>query len=488
MKKIITLIAVIGLFAINTEAKSLQAYLWYTSFYSPQDGPYIETYLSFNSNSLVYKQINDEEFQATLEITMIFSQNDSIRDFAKYELSSPLVDDTGYIKHDFIDQQRFGLPDGEYEFKITIADKNSDKEPFEYTELINISYPDDEIAISGIELVDSYTKTKTNNILSKSGYDLIPYVSNFYPNNKKEMIFYAEVYNTQKVLGEDGKYLISYYIESFETGKKISNYERTKRVNAGEVNPVLNQFNIANLPSGNYKLVIEVKDRKNKYVTSNSLFFQRSNPDIQFNIEDIAALDVSNTFAGKITNEDSLKEYIKCTTPIASEFEKQFIFKQIESSDLKTLQQFFLNFWRTRDNLYPADAWMDYLEEVKIVDKAYSTQVKRGYETDRGRVHLKYGPPNIITESYNEPSAYPYEIWHYYKLGDYQRNKRFVFYTYNLVTNDFSLLHSDAIGELSNYRWKVELHRRDYDPASIDATGPPDAWGNKAEDYYRNPR
>ncbi len=488
MKKFIILIAFIGFLFQHTDAKRLDAYLWYTTFYSPQDGPYIETYLSFNANSLVYQKINETEFQGVVEITMIFKQNDTIRDFAKYELNSPVVEDTVNIRQSFIDQQRFGLPDGEYEFEIEIADKYSDKKPFRYNQMIKIEYPDNEIAISGVELVETYTKTKTENILSKSGYDLVPYVSNFFPKDKKELIFYAEIYNAKKVLGEDGKYLVNYYIKSFETGKIISGYQRSKRLNAQEVTPVLNQFKTANLPSGNYKLVIEVKDRENKLITSNSLFFQRSNPDIQFDLDDIAALDVSNTFAGKINNADTLKEYIKTLTPIASEFEKQFIFKQIEKSDLNTLQQFFLNFWRTRNNLNPAQAWIDYLEEVKIVDKAYSTQVKRGYETDRGRVHLQYGPPNIVTESYNEPSAYPYEIWHYYKLGEHQRNKRFVFYTYNLVTNDFMLLHSDALGELSNYRWRVELHRRDYDPQSVDATGPPDAWGNKAEDYYRNPR
>ncbi len=120
------------------------------------------------------------------------------------------------------------------------------------------------------------------------------------------------------------------------------------------------------------------------------------------------------------------------------------------------MQQFFLNFWRSRNNADPEAEWYDYKKEVAKVNNDYTTQVRKGYDTDRGRVYLKYGPPNIITESYDEPSAYPYEIWHYYTLGENQRNKKFVFYTYDIVTNDFQLLHSDAIGELSNYRWQVD--------------------------------
>jgi GWxTD domain-containing protein len=168
--------------------------------------------------------------------------------------------------------------------------------------------------------------------------------------------------------------------------------------------------------------------------------------------------------------------------------EKNFIYRQLDATDLQTKQQFFFNFWDTRDHLNPVHAWSDYYELIFIVNSAYSTQIQKGYDTDRGRVYLKYGPPNIITESYNEPSSYPYEIWQYYELAGNQRNKKFVFYTYDLITNNFKLLHSDAIGEVSNYRWQIYLNNRWYDPFDLDASQTPDIWGGKANDYYRNPR
>ena len=86
-----------------------------------------------------------------------------------------------------------------------------------------------------------------------------------------------------------------------------------------------------------------------------------------------------------------------------------------------------------------------------------------------------------MTESYNEPSSYPYEIWQYYKLGNNQSNKRFVFYSHSELTNNFELLHSDAIGEVSNYRWQMILNSRWYDSYNIDRTRPPDIWGSRAE-------
>jgi GWxTD domain-containing protein len=223
-------------------------------------------------------------------------------------------------------------------------------------------------------------------------------------------------------------------------------------------------------------------------VAYNEVFFQRSNPSIQYDLNDLASIDVTSNFAGAINSPDTLLEFIRSLDPIATDLEKTFIYKQAEDADQKTRQQFFYNFWLARNQADPEKEWRDYYGLVVIVNSVYKTQIHKGYESDRGRVYLKYGPPNIITESYNEPSTYPYEIWHYYELSDNQRNKKFVFYTHDLITNNFTLLHSDAIGEVSNYKWQIFLNNRWYDPFNVDAQRAPNIWGDKSEDYYRNPR
>jgi hypothetical protein len=76
----------------------------------------------------------------------------------------------------------------------------------------------------------------------------------------------------------------------------------------------------------------------------------------------------------------------------------------------------------------------------------------------------------------------------YYQLGENQRNKKFVFYAFDMVTNNFKLLHSDAIGEIQNYKWEIFLNNRWYDPYNVDAEQAPNLYGGHADDYYRNPR
>ncbi|MCK7531387.1 MAG: GWxTD domain-containing protein [Marinilabiliales bacterium] len=125
--------------------------------------------------------------------------------------------------------------------------------------------------------------------------------------------------------------------------------------------------------------------------------------------------------------------------------------------------------------------WLNYLSEVNKVNYAYSTPILKGYESDRGRVYLKYGPPNAISESYDEPATYPYEIWHYYVIKDGQRNKKFVFYSRDIVTNDFQLLHSDVTGELSNYRWQYVLYSRVDAGYNIEKGVSEDSWGGNSK-------
>ena len=94
----------------------------------------------------------------------------------------------------------------------------------------------------------------------------------------------------------------------------------------------------------------------------------------------------------------------------------------------------------------------------RVADYHYSTPIDHGFETDRGRVFLQYGPPNNIEGNTREPGAYPYEIWHYYKLTNNQSNVKFVFYNPDLITNDYQLIHSDARGEIYDARWKFKIY------------------------------
>ena len=163
-------------------------------------------------------------------------------------------------------------------------------------------------------------------------------------------------------------------------------------------------------------------------------------------------VDITETFAFDYEDKAELLDFITSCRPIASTVEKTTIDHQMPASDLSLMQKYFYHFWTRRDENNPEEAWLKYKAEVDLVNREFSTSIKKGYETDRGRVYLQYGRPNTQAVRHNNMSIYPYEIWHYYTIGDFT-DKRFLFYNPDQVSNDFELLHSDLRGEIYNNNW-----------------------------------
>lgn len=487
MKRSFLLFFLAALFVpASLDARNLWAFLSYTPFNSPE-GPYLETYLSVAGNSVKFVRIENGKYQATVNILMTFKQGNDIKAFRKYELNSEEIADTLNTDFHFVDLQRFALPAGTYDFEIQLADKNKTAAAVPYNQQVTLDFPAGQPSVSGIQLVRSFTKSASPTALSKSGYDLVPYVYTFFPEQESRMTFYCEFYNMQKAVAADQKFLVSYYVESFENNVKLNAFARNKKEAARDVNVLLTEVDLSGLASGNYNLVVEARNQQNELIASRKLFFQRMNPGLRVSLADLGATEIGNTFAERILNADTLREYINSTYPIATGIEKAFIREALKTADLKSMQQFLYAFWVSRDPANPAQAFRNYNEQVVKVQANFGTPVKKGYQTDRGRVYLQYGPPNSRSEQNLEPSNYPYEIWHYYTLNNSQRNRKFVFYSPDLVTSDFTLLHSDATGEINNPRWQIDLRNRIYTTRDLQETQVINSWGNMQNDYWELP-
>jgi len=465
--------------------KDIVPYYSYATFYSPEQGPYVENYLTIPGHSLYFQETDYGTFMATVEVTMLFKQEDKIIDFKKLNLSSPEIEDTLNVNFSLIDIQRVALVNGEYDIEVKLKDLNSPIEALYILEQVTLDYDPSKPSVSGLQLIERYKISEEENVFTKAGYELAPLPLNFYPGSIKSLTYYCELYNANLHLGVDEPFLIKTFVEQFETRTVAANMQFFKRDKARGVISFMHEFDITSLPSGNYFLVFEARDKDNQLFASNRLFFQRSNPGADTDFTTLA-MSVSGSFVSAITSADTLQEFIRSLRPIATENEKNFIDKYVRTAEIDRMQQFFFTFWVNRSE-FPQDAWNKYYAEVRKAEASFGTKIKKGYQTDRGRVYLQYGPPNTIASQPHEPSTYPYEIWHYYQLHN-QRNRRFVFYNRDLATNDYELLHSDAFGEPQDYQWQLKLNQRNF------ATNDPDlqrtdwGWGNRVDDYWRNPR
>ena len=426
-------------------AQDLQSFLSVASFNSDPN-PFLETYLSCNANSLNLINENNK-YYGEVDVRIKITSNEMIVFNDHYILKSPLFDNPSDNHIFFIDQQRIPLKDGEYLIEFSVSDTRSNFTKI-HSEEIMINYID--VSISDIQLIENYSITEANNILSKSGYNLTPYASNFYPKTINGLTYYMEIYNTNFLI--DKRYLLHTYIESFETNIPLSDYNKMLRKESSTIESNLLKFNISNLPTGNYNLVCNLKDVNNQSIIFKKIFFQRSNTFTAMpNLLDIAAISLEGTFVANINNKDSLRTYIDYLYPISSPQENTFAQNQLRYDDLELMQKFFFNFWQSRNKLEPVLSWNEYLNKVNSVNDEFSYFKIEGYLTDRGRVYLQYGSPNSRHREIDAKDNRPYEIWHYYKLKN-QSNKKFVFIDNNR-TGEYKLEFSNVDGEESNLDW-----------------------------------
>lgn len=461
----------------------------YKIFYVPDEGTLVETYLDFHGKSVTMTLNEDSLLQGLVEIVMIFRKGDDIITYDKKMLQTPVMTPDAVV--DFIDVQRFMVPPGDYTFELQLTDLNATGAPaVEYEQEIYVPTPSSSPFFSDIELVSAYKKTTDPNIYSKSGYDLLPMVSDDYvPGAVSELMLYSELYNSAELNG-DSLFLMVTYVAHGETGDPIPGTQKFERKKTGLVVPVMTKIDISELESGDYKLVVEARDRENEVLASNSHVFLRN-----FNSGnvDYANLDkdISSAWVNLYTNKPQLYDNLMSVRPIADgeeRFALENSFDDFYAVELEHMQRYFYAFWEKRRPGDGEAAWLEYKAEVDIAQERFGTRNKRGYETDRGRVYLQYGRPVDITQRPDEPSSYPYEIWRYYKAGRWN-NVRFVFYDPDLTGRDYTLLHCERIpGELNNPQWRLLLEQRNTPMNNVDRRQGNEHFGGRVDDFFDNPR
>jgi hypothetical protein len=136
----------------------------------------------------------------------------------------------------------------------------------------------------------------------------------------------------------------------------------TKKSKTAAIVPVVASFDISQLPSGNYNLVIQMISKENKILAKQKVFFQRSNPAADKKWDEIAKVDLNGSFIEPYKNMDSLKEFVRCLFPISNQIEWDKALTVLEKSDSKELKQYIVTFWQNRNSLDPEMEWKKYME------------------------------------------------------------------------------------------------------------------------------
>lgn len=459
-------ILIFTLFSISAWSQNLQVNINYLLFSIPNDTNYIEFQCLTLGNSIRYTPVDEQSYQGNIMIHIRFTPIDSSKPLInnKYSIQTNKYADTiASTKENIYNVIRIPIPNGQYSLHVNIKDvASSENTALEFNETIFMDYAKESMNISDIQLISNLSFLDEIDDFSKHNIDFIPYFSNFYPENINNLTFMSEIYNTDKGLYEQDSFVYRCFISTYNSEKPLADeFLREKKCKTTDTYIMLHSLNIDSLPSGNYLLNIHIYNLDDSLLISKNLFFQRSNPDM-----DINRYSSDNEYVKPPI--DTLYTYLDYIYVISNDEEKEFI-RNAKKHSYEELDNFFTVFWNKRNPNNPLQAWYEYYKDVMMVNNSYSSLKLKGYRTDRGYVFLKYGAPSEIEKFSYTKDNYPYEIWYYYNTA-HQNDIYFIFYSRDLVTNLYQLIHSTAKDEIYDPRWKLKLKAKDARPASIEDT------------------
>jgi len=412
----------------------LQFYLDKTVFSGRDNNQYVEFYLMFFSDKISFTRGNKGEMNVKMKINYETGKNFSEKD---WNLEVSLSEDkTGIGIKVFYDQTYEYLPAGRYKIVVTVTDVDSTSkgEISGFAEIKEIGGSN--LTTSEIEFVSSVDNNSGPEHFRKGNKFITANPSRRYGVLNPILFFYYEIYN---IIPEEGKKLnVVYSINSLSGNYEKSFPALTVNKNNATIG-ISHGLNAGNLPSGIYKLNINVNDPDRK----DSIDIVRSFEVIQLDYTEkkpVLSVEDSEVFEKILSivgNEAQLKNY-----------------RRLSGSGKSA---YILGFWKTMDPT-PGTPENEYLAQIQqrflYADKNFGWGKTKGWESERGRVLIKYGNPDEIEQHHSESGTYPYEIW------IYNQARRYIFVFGDLSNNGrYVLLHSDKEGEISNTRWKDYLRK-----------------------------
>lgn len=273
--------------------------------------------------------------------------------------------------------------------------------------------------------------------LPSSEYRAYLKLNNNLRNDKKEEKFEFSVAKNQhfsdlyliKKIGENYAELLSW--DEMKTAKDIYLYqlyeEKIEELKFISESP--DQRKVTDLPLTNEMLVqINYSYLIDGFI-QNYVAFKLDNKLYQTKLE---LEEYLNSFQKKYSWDDQLSQ-IKYIV-------NDKTWKEINRNKSLSTSEKVLRFWESNN---PKESQSNSLQDIfynRILqaDRKFSVhRYKQGWQTDRGRIYIKFGEPDEISVENNPIGKYPTQTWFYYRL-----NKTFIFYDRSRI-EDYKLYNKE---------------------------------------------
>ena len=465
MKKIYyTILLNIILCANLSAADKLVINYDYAIFRSPYNeiNNYIELYFSYPITAYTMNY-NDEELYSgnlifdfridSLDMSILNEKWEVPISFYKNQLNDISQDFYG-LKRFFYENNKNKLHSGIYKATLSVFDKYGNRH-YEDTFSIVVNKEKDKLGLSSIQIANNITpKSKAKGNEAELFYKNQHYV---YPNPQCEissdvltLYVYSEIYNAQ--LSDTLE--IKYEIRNAKDIIEEEYFYNKPAFSSAMVETIAYPIDV--LPTGVYTLILQVTTDKDTVIQKKNFYVVNKNvetderryytEDEQFDLSEFATM-----------SEDKVKLEFSQSEVLATK-DEIILWKKL--TDLKAKQRFLFQFWYIRNsdigNSFN-DKLFEHRERIKYVNTYYSYAGREnGWNTDRGRIYVKFGLPDHKDEVPGTPIQHPYQVWTYHSI---EGGAKFVFIDMMGLEN-YKLIHSTHSGYITNYNWQNMVDKK----------------------------
>ncbi|MBK9271878.1 MAG: GWxTD domain-containing protein [Saprospiraceae bacterium] len=445
---------------------------------------YLEICLYIPTEDLKRHYAADSSFNHQVQATLVLKSKEAIQMADKVNLQNKFSNHSAPMLFNL----RWEINPGDYELEVILTDLLDIHQEISLIKFVHVEAPPSNPFISDIQLLSTIKSSEDSlHSMVKYGFYYEPLPYSISVPTQYILPYFIETYQTN-LLPEKHYYLENelFLLDTFGKSQLIDKW--IKRRETKSIDYIVQNKDISHLPSGKYILKASIKDKAQNTYFSTGVEFYRMNPfwDRIHKVQYENSLD--ERFFQQLS-DDSIHIAIKALYTLISTPHQAVADDLINQKKLDGKRMFVYRYWKDSHGANAIEKFQQHMELVNEANRMFYSGFGYGFESDRGRIYLKYGKPIEIFREEIDAGAYPYEIWKYDKIQKTgQNNVKFLFYNLDMGGQNYRLLHSTAYGELSNPKWELELYRKvkdEYEGENpLDAKGVQRAFSRRARDFF----
>jgi GWxTD domain-containing protein len=298
--------------------------------------------------------------------------------------------------------------------------------------------PNGKLVLSDLEIASSVRKGGEGSQFFKNTLEVVPNVEGVFAESQAAWV-YAEVYNLLAGADRSDYSVRTAVLDA--TGREVVAHEKPRK-RSGESAVLVDNFPMQNLRTGTYTMLMTVRDTAAQLLGSSGRRFFVYNRTLGVDTSLVRGeAKLAGTDFARMSEEELTDEFNRAKYGATDDEKRQFA--DLQGAAAK--REFLLGYWSRR----PAGTRATILARARVADEQFHTLRRPGYLTDRGRVHILYGPPDDIDRHPSEAETRPYEVWSYNAL---QGGVQFIF-VLRQIGGEYDLVHSTHRDEVRDENW-----------------------------------